>query len=376
MHNDATFSDRDFQNVIRIGQAGKLENLLTTGRFGLASTRCTTSPTCRSARKSARAERERAARARARAPHARERRAREKARARPETCADRARARAPTIFHLLPPPPPPPPLRAQFESREHLVMFDPHASTLPGATVSQPGLKIRFVGSELLRHFPDQFAPFLLFGCDLTRPYEGTCFRFPLRDAQRARDSEISGARYDRAGVLALLEQFRASAQRFLLFLRHVRRIEVLVLEEGMDAPETLYAAAVTRRGGGGGENGWQAISEFISGPPARPLSKEAFYATLARTPEDRLPAVCQTVEITCESGGGDARGRARARAAPAAAPAAISTARSRRRRRRRARARLTRGPRRPRRAARRSTSTSRAGGGRATWRSTRRTRR
>uniref|UniRef100_A0A7S2UD61 U-box domain-containing protein n=1 Tax=Attheya septentrionalis TaxID=420275 RepID=A0A7S2UD61_9STRA len=34
-YNDATFTDRDFQNLARIGQASKLEKLATTGRFGL-----------------------------------------------------------------------------------------------------------------------------------------------------------------------------------------------------------------------------------------------------------------------------------------------------------------------------------------------------
>ena len=89
VHNDATFSDRDFQNVIRIGQAGKLENLLTTGRFGLGFN---------------------------------------------------------SVYHFTDLP--------QFVSREHLVMFDPHASTLPGATVSQASVAIgmRVVNGWRLLH--------------------------------------------------------------------------------------------------------------------------------------------------------------------------------------------------------------------------------
>jgi len=34
-YNDATFTPRDFQNLSKIGQASKLEKLVTTGRFGL-----------------------------------------------------------------------------------------------------------------------------------------------------------------------------------------------------------------------------------------------------------------------------------------------------------------------------------------------------
>jgi len=35
VYNDSTFSERDFQNISRIGQASKLDKLITTGRFGL-----------------------------------------------------------------------------------------------------------------------------------------------------------------------------------------------------------------------------------------------------------------------------------------------------------------------------------------------------
>ncbi len=35
VYNDSTFSDRDFQNLSKIGQASKLDKLITTGRFGL-----------------------------------------------------------------------------------------------------------------------------------------------------------------------------------------------------------------------------------------------------------------------------------------------------------------------------------------------------
>eukprot|EP00854_Cymbomonas_tetramitiformis_P005339 gene5339-6482_t len=67
-----------------------------------------------------------------------------------------------------------------FVSGEHLVYFDPHASHLPGSSAAQPGLKIK-VAADLLHHFPDQFTPFLHFGCSMATPYDGTLFRFPLR---------------------------------------------------------------------------------------------------------------------------------------------------------------------------------------------------
>jgi hypothetical protein len=66
---------------------------------------------------------------------------------------------------------------------------------LPGATKQQPGIKIRYVDTDLLGQFPDQFAPFTFFGCNLRDPFRGTLFRFPLRTEELARESEISKSR-------------------------------------------------------------------------------------------------------------------------------------------------------------------------------------
>lgn len=62
-----------------------------------------------------------------------------------------------------------------------------------------------------------------MFGCDLQNHFDGTFFRFPLRPKHLAKDSEISNVSYGPEAVGELLDQFRASAERFLLFLRHVR---------------------------------------------------------------------------------------------------------------------------------------------------------
>ena len=41
-----------------------------------------------------------------------------------------------------------------FVSGDYLVYFDPHATHLPGATPSHPGLKIKFASANLLRQVP------------------------------------------------------------------------------------------------------------------------------------------------------------------------------------------------------------------------------
>lgn len=54
-----------------------------------------------------------------------------------------------------------------FVSGSHLVVFDPHAKYLPGASAAQPGLKIGISNGHLLKQFPDAFAPYQHFGCSM-----------------------------------------------------------------------------------------------------------------------------------------------------------------------------------------------------------------
>ncbi|CAN0007015.1 unnamed protein product, partial [Phaeothamnion confervicola] len=165
VYNDSVFTDKDFQNLARIGQASKLDKLATTGRFGLGFN---------------------------------------------------------SVYHFTDVP--------SFVTGDHIVFFDPHLKFLPGATSQQPGIKVRFSGTDLLDQFSDQFSPYLFFGCDMRRRFEGTLFRFPLRRASAAAQSEISSTMYGSGrggGIDELLQQFKEVAPRFLLFLRSVARIEV-----------------------------------------------------------------------------------------------------------------------------------------------------
>ncbi|CAN0481858.1 unnamed protein product, partial [Hapterophycus canaliculatus] len=81
-----------------------------------------------------------------------------------------------------------------------------------------------------------------------------------------------------------------------LLFLRHVERIEMYTLGESDGAPVLQFSVEVTKRDP---PTGWSTVPSFVSGPPHRPLSKEAFYSKLGQTPDALLPKVEQTVTIT-----------------------------------------------------------------------------
>ena len=111
-------------------------------------------------------------------------------------------------------------------------MFDPHASYLPGASHQHPGLKIDIASNQLLDKFPDQFSPYLFFGCSLQQRFDGTLFRFPLRSSACAHASEIKQDPSTLADIRELLESFRTSALSTLLFLKNVRTIEVYTRTE------------------------------------------------------------------------------------------------------------------------------------------------
>ncbi|XP_042037175.1 sacsin isoform X1 [Salvia splendens] len=118
-----------------------------------------------------------------------------------------------------------------FVSGENIVMFDPHACNLPGISPSHPGLRIKFAGRNILEQFPDQFSPFLHFGCDLQHPFPGTLFRFALRTTNAASRSQIKKEVYKPSDVLSLFSSFTEVVTATLLFLRNVKTISVYVKE-------------------------------------------------------------------------------------------------------------------------------------------------
>ena len=250
VYNDSTFSDRDFQNLSRIGQASKLDKLITTGRFGLGFN---------------------------------------------------------AVFHWTDVP--------SFVSGDYLVMFDPHEKYVPGATSTSRGIKIKYSDTALIEQFPDQFDPYCKFGCDMKSRFNGTLFRFPLRDAVTARESEISKSTWGDAELDEMLDKIKEVLPRFLLFLRNVKKIEIFSESAESDSqPSLLYTASVTDRSplknlnllgqpiAPASSSDWRAIPHFITGSPTSPLSKEAFYTKLLQTPEAMLPSTQHLTAVSFTS--------------------------------------------------------------------------
>ncbi|DBA01824.1 TPA: LOW QUALITY PROTEIN: hypothetical protein N0F65_002940 [Lagenidium giganteum] len=176
-------------------------------------------------------------------------------------------------------------------SANSIVMFDPHASHLPSITPANPGIKVRFVNSQLVQQFPDQFQPLRMFGCDFKSHFHGTLFRFPLRNE----GSEIKRHPYSYEQVVDLFHSFHASIGSTLLFLRNIQRVEVLIQNSASEEPVLLFGAEVPSEDRG---DSWRKIDRFMKGSDADGSSKRAFYNRLATLREEDLPCVTGTLRV------------------------------------------------------------------------------
>lgn len=187
-----------------------------------------------------------------------------------------------------------------FVSGENIVMFDPHASNLPGISPSHPGLRIKFAGRKILEQFPDQFSSLLHFGCDLQHPFPGTLFRFPLRTAGVASRSQIKKEVYTPEDVRSLFAAFSEVVSETLLFLRNVKSISIF-LKEGT-GHEMRLLHRVSRASLGESEIGSaevQDVFNFFKEDRLVGMNRAQFLKKLSLSIDRDLPYKCQKILIT-----------------------------------------------------------------------------
>lgn len=186
-----------------------------------------------------------------------------------------------------------------FVSGDNIVMFDPHACYLPGISPTHPGMKIKFIGRRILDQFPDQFSPFLHFGCDLQQSFPGTLFRFPLRNETTASRSQIKNAKYAPEDVQMLFTSFSEVVSESLLFLRNVQKISMFV-KDGNQHDMTLIHSASKRSVIGIGKelHPLHSMLDFISGSQKKGMDKPQFLNMLGKTADQDLPWHSQKIEI------------------------------------------------------------------------------
>lgn len=206
-----------------------------------------------------------------------------------------------SVYHLTDTP--------SFVSGEHLVIFDPHTSFIPGTTPSQPGLRMKFLGNSLKNTFPDQFRPYQYFGCNFENSFDGTLFRFPLRTPSLARRSEISKRYYSIQDVNHLLENLTTHLANHLIFLRSVTTIEIFRCCEG--GTPSLVQRATSRMSNLSAYNDQSLLrhfdKKFSVGLQASELNqgnsttRDSFYTQLASTPDHKLPSCAYHLHIQTE---------------------------------------------------------------------------
>ncbi|XWS54336.1 hypothetical protein CRYUN_Cryun10bG0081200 [Craigia yunnanensis] len=193
-----------------------------------------------------------------------------------------------------------------FVSGENIVMFDPHANNLPGISPSHPGLRIKFVGRKVLEQFPDQFSPFLYFGCDLQQFFPGTLFRFPLRSASVASRSQIKKEGYSPDDVMSLFASFSAAVSDALLFLRNVKSISIFVKEGAGHEMQLMHR--VQRNCISEPEMNSDALHQMFGLIDVKQhggMDKDQLLKKLSKSIDRDLPHKCQKIVVTEQNSSG-----------------------------------------------------------------------
>ena len=124
-------------------------------------------------------------------------------------------------------------------SGSRIAFFDPHAKYV---RKGQNGRMFRF---SKAKKDVDQFAPYNVLDCDLTKPsYNGTLFRFPMR--LPGHKSKLSQRTHSADSIRKLFESFKADAHLVLLFLKSVISIQLLEWNPGDSKPHVTFRVEIT----------------------------------------------------------------------------------------------------------------------------------
>ena len=134
-----------------------------------------------------------------------------------------------------------------FISRRYFTMFDPHTTHLRDrVSRDEPGMRIDLIENrDDLLVYEDQFLPYNhIFGCNIFQlpddGYHGTLFRFPFRSTKTAKKSKICNTIVGRKQIHSIVTSFKNEAPHLLLFLKHVTKVSLSILEEGAKSPKEM----------------------------------------------------------------------------------------------------------------------------------------
>ena len=132
-------------------------------------------------------------------------------------------------------------------SGEHIAFLDPNAQYLPPQgypSERHRGTKINFIETKFKERFPDQCYPYeAIEGCDLSKEFNGTLFRLPLRTLKSAEKSEISNKV---VGIREILQRLRnIKGNREMLFLRNIESCSLYQIRK-QDPPQLKWQAQIS----------------------------------------------------------------------------------------------------------------------------------
>ena len=120
-------------------------------------------------------------------------------------------------------------------------VFDPHCRYVPNASDKEPGRMFKDI-EELKRKFPD------VFPCYLENHFSiqnATMFRFPLRSAQMAEESNISSTAVTVEKLDVMMEDLKKELFEILLFLNNVKKISLFRIDEASGNVVCTYSVKV-----------------------------------------------------------------------------------------------------------------------------------
>ncbi|XP_062958964.1 sacsin isoform X3 [Cynocephalus volans] len=120
-----------------------------------------------------------------------------------------------------------------------LCIFDPHARYAPGATSVSPGRMFRDLDADFRTQFSDVLDLYLGTHFKLDNC---TMFRFPLRNAEMAKVSEISSVPSSDRMVQNLLDKLHSDGAELLMFLNHMEKISICEIDKATGALNVLYS--------------------------------------------------------------------------------------------------------------------------------------
>ncbi|KAG8994516.1 hypothetical protein FRB90_000406 [Tulasnella sp. 427] len=235
IHNDGVFTEKDFQGLGNIGRGGKADETDSIGRFGLGAL---------------------------------------------------------SFYHFSELP--------WAVSGHYLLLLDPSQRYLPRSRAGTRRTGIRVSLSICAMRYPDQLGPLEnLFGFRAADGfYNGTIFRFPLRTALQAEESNLSKHSFSALDASEVVNRFYSNASQSLFFTKSVTSIAAIRRSPDLNIHSTWSITASRNRMTNGEEGTTTAttLDLVLASPNAAGSQTEKWMITESRMDSESFPPTFHTL--------------------------------------------------------------------------------